>query len=76
MTIFDWPRKEEKVKASKIVHCVDCNEEFPRKELNRKGRCQDCRVKIIRENMTQLRAHEGPLYEKWKGAVQAAAARL
>lgn len=64
------------MRASKIVHCVDCNEEFPRKELNRKGRCQECRIKIVRENMGQLMAHEGPHYEKWKQGIRAAAARL
>ncbi|MBA7675886.1 hypothetical protein ES703_84125 [subsurface metagenome] len=64
------------MRASKIVHCVDCNEEFPRKELNRKGRCQECRIKIVRANMGQLMAHEGPHYEKWKKAIKTAAARL
>ena len=61
---------------SKIVKCVDCGREFPRKELNRKFRCPDCRIKILRENMGQLMAHEGPQYEKWKTAVKASVAKL
>ncbi|MBA7586539.1 hypothetical protein ES708_28541 [subsurface metagenome] len=62
--------------ASKIVHCVDCNEEFPRKELNRNGRCQDCAMKVVGDNMRQLMAHEGPHYEKWKQSMRAAANKL
>ncbi|GAH74269.1 unnamed protein product, partial [marine sediment metagenome] len=31
---------------------------------------------IIRKNMHQLHAHQGPHYEKWKQAVQAAASKL
>ncbi len=53
---------------SKIVPCVDCQEMFPRKLLNREFRCQDCRFKILRDNILQLMAHEGPHYEKWKQA--------
>ena len=64
------------MKASKIVHCVDCNEEFPRKELNRNGRCRSCAMKIIRENMVQLHSKSGPHYEKWKQSIQAAAQKL
>lgn len=61
---------------SKIVKCIDCGNEFPRKELNRKFRCQECRIKILRDNMGQLMAHEGPHYEKWKVSLKAAAAKL
>jgi len=63
-------------RASKIVHCVDCREEFPRKQLNRSGRCLECASRAIRDNMRQLRAHRGPWYEKWKSALKHAAGRL
>jgi len=61
---------------SKIVKCIDCGQEFPRKELNRSFRCQDCRTKILVDNMQQLHDHSGPHYEKWREAVQAAARKL
>jgi len=61
---------------SKIVPCVDCGEEYPRKELNRKFRCHDCAMEIIRANMWELNRHEGPNYEKWRRAMQAAANKL
>ncbi|MBA7648711.1 hypothetical protein ES703_56499 [subsurface metagenome] len=64
------------MRVSKIEHCVDCNKEFPRKELNRRHRCQDCRIIIVRDNMSQLMAHSGPQYEKWKQGVRAAAEKL
>lgn len=63
-------------RASKIVPCVDCQEMFPRKQLNRMGRCHKCTVAAVRENMGQLMAHEGPYYEKWKQSMQKAARRL
>jgi len=61
---------------SKRVKCVDCGKEFPRKELNRKFRCLACATKILRDNMGDLMAHEGPQYEKWKQSMKAAAERL
>lgn len=64
------------VRASKIVKCVDCGEEFPRKELNRNRRCQDCRIKIVGDNVRQLTAHAGPHYDKWKARIKEAAGRL
>lgn len=61
---------------SKIVECVDCGKEFPRKELNRKFRCRDCTMKIVEENMRGLLSHSGPHYEKWRKAYKAAAEKL
>ena len=61
---------------AKIYYCVDCGLELPRKDLNRHHRCQDCRIKISRDNMQQLRSHDGPHYEKWKQALKAAAQKL
>jgi len=58
------------VSKSKIVLCIDCGREFPRKELNRKFRCPDCRTKIVEENMRQLMAHEGPHYKKWQRSME------
>jgi len=61
---------------SKIVPCVDCGKELPRKELNRNFRCIDCRVKAVGENCFQLMQHKGPRYEKWKEATRAAMSSL
>ena len=71
-----WQKREERVNKSKVVKCVDCGKEYPRKELNRNFRCPDCRMKIVGENMWQLHRHEGPHYEKWRVAVKAAAGKL
>ena len=76
MTTSGWPRREEKVRASKIVNCVDCGDEHQRKELNRKGRCRSCAMAAVRGAMYQLAAHEGPYYEKWKQGMKAAAEKL
>ena len=54
--------------GSKIVKCVDCQREFPRKELNRKLRCPDCAIVVLRDCMTQMMEKSGPYYEKWKQA--------
>ncbi|MBA7677103.1 hypothetical protein ES703_85351 [subsurface metagenome] len=64
------------MRASKIVKCVDCGREFPRKELNRMFRCRGCRIKISHDNAEQLMAKSGPEYEKWKQGVKAAAEKL
>ncbi len=63
-------------KASKIVKCVDCGREFPRKELNRGGRCQDCGMAACRDSMIQLHQKSGPYYERWRESIKAAAGRL
>lgn len=51
---------------SKIVKCVDCGKEYPRKELNRHGRCRDCAWKLVGTVPYQLHYKEGPEYEKWR----------
>lgn len=61
---------------SKIVACVDCQEMFPRKLLNRAGRCHQCSLKALRDAMTQLHNREGPYYEKWKAQMKAMIGRL
>jgi len=58
---------------SKIVPCVDCGREFPRKVLNHKFRCKDCGYKKVGEVVYQLHTKSGPEYEKWKEAVKYAA---
>lgn len=60
---------------SKIVKCVDCGREFPRKELNQRFRCHDCAWKKVGETASQLHAHSGPEYENWKKAVREKADR-
>lgn len=64
------------MRERKIVKCIDCGKEFPRKELNHKFRCQECRMKILGDNMGQLMAHQGPHYDKWKASMIAATAKL
>ena len=63
-------------KASKVVKCVDCGREFPRKELNRKGRCQDCAMVAVRDAMVQLHQKSGPYYESWKRGIKEGVGRL
>jgi len=63
-------------KASKIVPCVDCQEMFPRKQLNRMGRCHKCAGFAMREACTQLHNHAGPFYEKWKAGIKNTIGRL
>lgn len=62
--------------ASKIVKCVDCGKEFPRKELNRHFRCHDCAWDLVPKVATQLHDHSGPYYEKWKERMKAVAETL
>ena len=63
-------------RMSKIVPCVDCQKEFPRKELNRMGRCRTCAWQAAMEAPRQLYNHEGPYYEKWKAAMRKGIGRL
>lgn len=63
-------------RASKIVPCADCQELFPRKQLNRMGRCSECALQVMFDASRQLHNHEGPLYERWKKSMKAAAGRL
>ncbi len=64
------------VRMSKIDHCVDCQEEFPHKLLNRMGRCHECAWKALGEASSQLANHSGPYYEKWKAAMKNRIGRL
>lgn len=61
---------------SKIVKCVDCGVEHPRKELNRKFRCIDCGFPFMVKTINQIHDKSGPEYEKWKAQVKAAASSL
>ena len=63
-------------RASKIVPCVDCQEMYPRKQLNRMGRCHGCAGKATGEAAYQLSQHQGPYYDKWKQGIQNAIRRL
>jgi len=62
--------------VSKIVPCVDCQEMFPRKLLNRMGRCTQCAGVALRDAPIQLHNHEGPYYEKWKASMKRNIGRL
>lgn len=64
------------MRTSKIVPCIDCGVELPRKELNRHRRCKECAWKVMGETMEQLHAHEGPQYEKWRKAIKSTAQKL
>jgi DNA-directed RNA polymerase subunit RPC12/RpoP len=61
---------------SKIVKCVDCGKEFPRKGLNRNFRCPDCAFKKMRAVLTQMYEKSGPEYEHWKSAMLANLSRI
>lgn len=62
-------------KSSKIVECIGCKREFPRKSLNRNGRCEFCANIAGWDNMQQLKERSGPYYMQWKEACKAAAGR-
>lgn len=61
---------------AEIAVCTDCHREFPKKALNRKGRCSECARKKGEAIGRQLHAHSGPEYENWKLAIKAAAEKL
>jgi len=63
------------VKGEKVP-CIDCQEMFPRNQLNRTGRCQSCAINAMVEDSRQLHNHEGPYYEKWKAAMKEGIRRL
>ncbi len=64
------------VRMSKVVPCVDCQEMFPRKLLNRMGRCSECASDAMMKTIGQLRNHSGPYYEKWKKYMKERIGRL
>ncbi len=61
---------------SKIVKCVDCGKEYPRKELNRHFRCHDCTWPKMLAVMTGMIEKTGPEYEKWRHAMKRAVGSL
>jgi len=63
-------------RASKIVKCVDCGREFPRKELNRNLRCRECSLPAMVRTINQIKDKSGPEYKKWKESMQNAVRRL
>lgn len=63
-------------RKSAILPCVDCQEMFPPKELNRQGRCPQCAWRAVSECVTQLHNHEGPYYERWKAKMKESIGRL
>lgn len=63
-------------RPSKIVRCVDCKREFPRKELNRHFRCKNCRVKKFLAVVEGMYKKQGPEYEHWKQRMKEAVGRL
>jgi len=58
------------------VACVDCQEMFLRKELNRMGRCTVCATEAHHLATRQILGRKGPFYEKWRAAMRKAAGRL
>ncbi len=64
------------IRQSKIVKCVDCGNEFPRKLLNRHFRCLDCAMKKMMAVSRQMYQKSGPEYEHWKEQIKSALGRL
>lgn len=62
-------------RQSEIVPCVDCQEMFPRRKLNPKGRCSQCAMVAFADTFRQLHNHSGPYYEKWKRSMAEAASK-
>jgi len=48
--------------------CVDCG--TPTVYRSPKGRCRNCSMNAAIESCRQLRAKEGPFYEKWKKSIR------
>lgn len=62
--------------VSKIVKCVDCGKEYPRKELNRKWRCPDCGMNKMVAVIRGMYYKSGPEYEHWKKQTKRSLRRL
>ncbi len=62
-------------RMSKIVKCVDCGDEYPRKLLNQKSRCHYCAMKKELAVFRGLRYKSGPEYEHWKEQIKASIGR-
>lgn len=61
-----------------IYVCLNCGKEFESKYFKypQRRHCIECSISKMITNTTQLRAHSGPEYEKWKMAMKAAARKL
>lgn len=51
--------------------CKVCGARYPFVTVSARGLCPDHIVKRIEENATQLRAHEGPYFQRWREAMAA-----
>lgn len=56
--------------------CKECGEPISQRKAWRSGLCDQCGWSRVLEAAQQLRAKEGPIYEKWLAAYRAAMQRL
>lgn len=56
----------------KVLCCKDCDEEFPRSDLSRRGLCAGCGIARMREASRQIREREGPIFQRYARAVRSA----
>lgn len=61
---------------SKIIKCVDCGREFENRGQRRKQYCIECGYGRVSETTRQLSEKKGPIYDKWRERIKAAAERL
>ena len=61
---------------TKGTECVDCQTVYVKRFLNRMGRCPNCAQIALRDNAIQIKAHQGPYYERWLNATKRAMEEL
>ena len=49
-----------------MARCIDCNQEFARENLSRRGLCFTCSARRVGESVMQMQTKQGPLYEKFR----------
>ena len=54
----------------KTYVCCECGKEYQAMRPSRTGACIDCGMKHVEEAASQLRAHKGPYYDRWKEGIR------
>jgi hypothetical protein len=55
----------------KIRHCKVCGAETDPADLSLHKKCPACTARLMDENNSQLAAHNGPYFDKWRRAMAA-----